>query len=188
MLPKQTPALCIIRALTSSFIVLNQVQNGVAVYATWGTLFTLLNLTIYLQHQTGTSRCDCAMLSLMLLLMKLLAWWVWLPAAFCHIAVGGFFFLPPPSRDDRDEQRNSNLLSSSPSAPRFLLENFYLDEHVRYIVTIYPVVILWLTGTLSNSISPESDIYIFAGSVWHSNWGKLAPHTFFRYTLIHTEM
>ncbi|XP_070709427.1 uncharacterized protein [Pempheris klunzingeri] len=97
------------------------VQNGVAIYATWLTLFTLLNLTIYLQHQTDTSRCDCAVLALVLLLMKLLAW--------------------------------------------FLLENFYLDEHVRYIVTIYPVVILWLTGTLSNYDSPGSYIYMFAAFV-----------------------
>lgn len=71
MSPKQTYALLIIPA---SFIVLDQVQNGVAVYATWGTLFTLLNLTMYLQHQTGASRCDCAALSLLLLLMKLFAW------------------------------------------------------------------------------------------------------------------
>lgn len=49
-------------------------------------------------------------------------------------------------------------------AHRFLLENFYLDEHVRYIVTIYPVVILWLFGTLNNSSSPESQIYIFEGT------------------------
>ncbi|XP_058481680.1 uncharacterized protein LOC131456969 [Solea solea] len=97
------------------------VQNGVAVYATWGTVSTLLNLTIYLQHQRGTSRCDCAMLSLMLLLMELFAW--------------------------------------------FLLENFYLDEHVRYIVTIYPVVILWLSGILDNSTSPKSPMYIFAALI-----------------------
>ncbi|KAF3703664.1 hypothetical protein EXN66_Car019352 [Channa argus] len=97
------------------------VQNGVAVYATWGTLCTLLNLTIYLQHQTEASRCECSLLSLLLLLMELLAW--------------------------------------------FLLENFYLDEHVRYIVTIYPVVILWLTGTLDNSGAPESHIYIFAAII-----------------------
>ncbi|XP_074477416.1 uncharacterized protein LOC141759328 [Sebastes fasciatus] len=97
------------------------VLNGIAVYATWGTLSTLLNLTIYLQYQTETSRCDCAMLSLLLLLMELLAW--------------------------------------------FLLENFYLDDHVRYIVTIYPIVIVWLTGTLSNSGSPGSHIYIFAASI-----------------------
>lgn len=62
---------------------------------------------------------------------------------------------PPPQK---------NLLSLF---PRFLLENFYFDEHVRYIVTIYPVVILWLTGILNNSSSPESPIYIFAGTVWH---------------------
>nr|XP_046228084.1 uncharacterized protein LOC124049964 [Scatophagus argus]XP_046228085.1 uncharacterized protein LOC124049964 [Scatophagus argus] len=97
------------------------VQNGVAVYATMGTLLTLLNLTMYLQHQTGTSRCDCAKLSLLLLLMKLSAW--------------------------------------------FLLENFYFDEHVRYIVTIYPVVILWQAAILINSNSPEHQVYIFAASI-----------------------
>ncbi|KAF7213404.1 putative LOC107382473-like protein [Nothobranchius furzeri] len=97
------------------------VQNGVAVYATWGTLSTLLNLTIYLQHQKDTSRCDCAMLSLLLLLMELLVW--------------------------------------------FLLENFYLDEQVRYNVTIYPVVILWLLGVLTNSGSSDNLMYIFAASI-----------------------
>lgn len=94
------------------------VQNGVAVYATWGTLSTLLNLTIYLEHQTSTSRCDCAMLSQLLLLLELFVW--------------------------------------------FLLENFYLDEHVRYILTIYPVVILWLTGNLDNLDSPGSHSFVFA--------------------------
>ncbi|XP_035811476.2 uncharacterized protein LOC118471365 [Amphiprion ocellaris] len=97
------------------------VQNGVAVHAAWGTLSTLLNLTIYLQHQTETPRCDCAMLALLLLLMELLAW--------------------------------------------FLLENFYFDEHVRYIVTIYPVVIIWQTGILNNSASPNSDMFIFAALI-----------------------
>ncbi|XP_013868745.1 uncharacterized protein LOC106520954 [Austrofundulus limnaeus] len=97
------------------------VQNGVAVYATWGTLSTLLNLTIFMQHQTETPRCNCAMLSMLLLLMELLVW--------------------------------------------FLLENFYLDKQVRYIVTIYPVVILWLSGVLSNSGSPESHMFIFAASI-----------------------
>lgn len=101
------------------------------------------------------------MLSLLLLLLELLAWWDWFPAAFCHV---GVFFLP---WEKIHEERNPNLLSLSPLAPRFLLENFYLDEHVHYIVTIYPVVILWLTGIMSNSASPEHHIYIFAGTVWH---------------------
>lgn len=52
-----------------------QVQNGVALYATWGTLWTLLNLTMFLQYNSDASHCDCSMLSLMLLLMALLAWW-----------------------------------------------------------------------------------------------------------------
>lgn len=60
--------------------------------------------------------------------------------------------------------------SSSPLTPRFLLENFWLDKHVRYILTTHPVVVLWLAGTLSNSDSPGSQVYIFTGSVW-------PPHT-----------
>lgn len=51
-----------------------QVQNGVALYTTLGSLVTLLNLTVFLQHQTGAARCDCAKLSLLLLLLMLLAW------------------------------------------------------------------------------------------------------------------
>lgn len=51
-----------------------QVQNGVAVYATWGTLSTLLNVTIYLQHTVKAPEDDCAKLSLVLLQLKLLAW------------------------------------------------------------------------------------------------------------------
>lgn len=39
---------------------------------------------------------------------------------------------------------------------------------MRYIVTTYPVVILFLSGTLSNYDSPESYIYTFEGTVqWH---------------------
>ncbi|KAM9712505.1 uncharacterized protein ACNS7B_023037 isoform 2-T2 [Menidia menidia] len=97
------------------------VQNGMAVYATWGTLSTLLNMTVYLHHQTPIPRCDSAMLALLLLLMELLAW--------------------------------------------FLLENFYLDKHVRYIVTIYPVVILWLGGILSNYKCFDCSIYIFSALI-----------------------
>ncbi|XP_056155873.1 uncharacterized protein LOC130130161 [Lampris incognitus] len=93
------------------------VQNGVAVFAAWETISTLLNLTIFLQHNTGVTRCDCSLLSLTLLLMELLAW--------------------------------------------FLLENFYLDEHMRYILTIYPVVILWFTGSVTNPSASTSQIYIF---------------------------
>lgn len=87
---------------------LNQVQNGMAVYATWGTLSTILNLTIYLQHQTVTSRCDCAMLSMLLLLMELLTWWALLPAVFWCLTA----FFPLPLRDNT-EQMHPNVLSSS---------------------------------------------------------------------------
>ncbi|KAF6716761.1 hypothetical protein FQA47_024033 [Oryzias melastigma] len=97
------------------------VQNGVAVYASWGTLSTLLSLTMYLQHRTDSFKCDCSFLSLLLLLMELLVW--------------------------------------------FLLENFYFVGEVRYIVTIYPVVIYWLAGSLTNSRSPGDHVYIFAAVI-----------------------
>jgi len=47
---------------------------------------------------------------------------------------------------------------------RFLLENLYLDEHVRYVLTVYPVVVLWLVGSVTESISPGSHIHVFAGT------------------------
>ncbi|CAL9698090.1 unnamed protein product [Knipowitschia caucasica] len=92
------------------------VQNGVSLYATWGTLSTLLNLTIYLQHQTGASRCHCATVSQLLLLILLFVW--------------------------------------------FLFENFYFETHVRYIFTIYPVVILWLSGNI-DILDPGTHNFIF---------------------------
>lgn len=145
----------------------NQVQNGIALYATWGTLCTLLNLTIFLQHNSGASRCDCAMLSLLLLLMTLLAWWASPLRSVAQL-------LPSTHPLQGDHAPAKSLLSSSssysPLTPRFLLENFWLDKHVRYIVATHPVVILWLAGTLSNSDSPGSQVYIFTGSFWH-------PHT-----------
>lgn len=51
-----------------------QVQNGVALYTTLGCLLTILNLTVFLQHQTSAAQCDCAKLSLLLLMMMLLVW------------------------------------------------------------------------------------------------------------------
>lgn len=54
----------------------------------------------------------------------------------------------------------TSLLSS---ASRFFCENFWLEKHVRYVVVIYPVVILWLLGTLSYSNSPDSPVCIFVG-------------------------
>ncbi|XP_059901220.1 uncharacterized protein LOC132452557 [Gadus macrocephalus] len=94
------------------------VQNGVAVYAAWGSISTLLCLSVYLENRTATSKCDCAMVSLVVLLMELLVW--------------------------------------------FLLENFYLDEHVRYVLTVYPVTILWLAGSVTQSALPGNYIYDFS--------------------------
>lgn len=79
------------------------------------------------------------------------------PAGLCHVSAG--FSL------SQDRSREKTVFCF-PAALRFLLENFYLDKQVRYIVTIYPVVILWLSGVLSNSGSPESHMFIFAGMLF----------------------
>lgn len=48
---------------------------------------------------------------------------------------------------------------------RFVLENFFLDKHVRYILIIYPVVIWALTGSYTKNYDPASPSQtgIFAG-------------------------
>lgn len=39
---------------------------------------------------------------------------------------------------------------------RFILENFVFDKHMRYILTIYPVVIWALTGNLMKNYDASS--------------------------------
>ncbi|XP_071769882.1 uncharacterized protein LOC139923080 [Centroberyx gerrardi] len=83
------------------------VQNGVSIYATWTTIATLINLTIVLTYNANMSPTDAATISLSILTVVLLVW--------------------------------------------FILENFVLDKHVRYILTIYPVVIWALSGNLDKN-------------------------------------
>ncbi|XP_035286492.1 uncharacterized protein si:dkey-29d8.3 [Anguilla anguilla] len=83
------------------------VQNGIGVYATWTTIATLLNFTIVLDYNAGVSKEDAATVSLSLLLIEVIAW--------------------------------------------FVVENFVLEKHVRYLLTIYPVVILALSGNMAKN-------------------------------------
>ena len=39
---------------------------------------------------------------------------------------------------------------------RFGIENFLLDQHVRYILTIYPVVIIALVGNVTKHYGPAA--------------------------------
>ncbi|KAJ8383300.1 hypothetical protein AAFF_G00222360 [Aldrovandia affinis] len=93
--------LWLIRALLAVI----QVQNGIGVYATWTTIATLLNFTIVLQYNAGLSKEGAAAVSLSLLLIEVVAW--------------------------------------------FVVENFVLEMHVRYILTIYPVVTWALLGNVA---------------------------------------
>ncbi|XP_068199840.1 uncharacterized protein [Antennarius striatus] len=78
------------------------IQNGIAIYATWTTIASLVNLTIVLINDAGMDQTDAATVSLSVLTVVMLVW--------------------------------------------FILENSVLDKYVRYILTIYPVVIWALTG------------------------------------------
>ncbi|KAA0704748.1 hypothetical protein E1301_Tti000937 [Triplophysa tibetana] len=96
------------------------VQNGIATYATWTTIATLLNFTIVLNYNAGMNKSDAATLSLSILLGEVVAW--------------------------------------------FIVENFVFEKHLRYILTIYPVVIVALSGNLTknfNAANPSRNgIYI----------------------------
>ncbi|XP_066508505.1 uncharacterized protein [Hoplias malabaricus] len=80
------------------------VQNGIAAYATWTTIATLLNFAVVL-NISSVSLTNAATTSLSLLLLEVIVW--------------------------------------------FAVENFVLEKHVRYILTIYVVIIYALVGSLS---------------------------------------
>ncbi|XP_061569412.1 uncharacterized protein si:ch211-161h7.5 [Cololabis saira] len=83
------------------------VQNGVAIYATWTTIATFVNLDVVLTYDTNISSTDASTISLSLLTVVLFVW--------------------------------------------FVLENSVLEKHVRFILTIYPVVIWALTGAFTKN-------------------------------------
>ncbi|XP_077171711.1 uncharacterized protein LOC143826696 [Paroedura picta] len=78
------------------------VQNGIALYATWTTMTTLLNFTIVLVYMGNVANETATIISLCILFFGLIGW--------------------------------------------FILENFVLDKYVRHNFTIYPGVLLALTG------------------------------------------
>ncbi|CAL8236751.1 unnamed protein product [Boreogadus saida] len=80
------------------------VQNGLALYATWTSVATLINLAVVLQLG-GVAQTTAGTVALCLLLVQLLAW--------------------------------------------FFLENVFLDRWVRPLQTVYPVVVLALSGAVS---------------------------------------
>lgn len=88
------------------------IQNGVAIYATWTTIASLVNLTIVLNYDANMPHTDAATLSLSVLIVVLIVW--------------------------------------------FILENSVLDKHVRFILTIYPVVIWALTGVFLKNYNAAS--------------------------------
>lgn len=85
-------------------------HNGLAVYATWTSVATLLNMGIIMQY-TGDNKQDDTTVGLVVLSILIVEEVVW-----------------------------------------FLLENSVLDRFVRYILTIYPVLIWALAGVLSKHL------------------------------------
>uniref|UniRef100_A0AAV2L8X5 Uncharacterized protein n=1 Tax=Knipowitschia caucasica TaxID=637954 RepID=A0AAV2L8X5_KNICA len=98
------------------------VQNGIAIYATWTTIASLVNLNIVLVTEANMSQNDAATTTLSILLVVIVTW--------------------------------------------FVLENWLLEKHVRYIVSIYPTVIYGLVGVFTKIFDPEitsrNDIFIVA--------------------------
>ncbi|KAK3541449.1 hypothetical protein QTP86_025950 [Hemibagrus guttatus] len=88
------------------------VQNGLATYATWTSIATLINLTIVVSYNAGMSKSDAATLSLSLLSAEVLIW--------------------------------------------FVLENSLLDKHVRYILTVYPIIIVALSGNMTKNFDASA--------------------------------
>ncbi|XP_051984766.1 uncharacterized protein si:dkey-29d8.3 [Xyrauchen texanus] len=80
------------------------VQNGIAIYATWTTIATLLNFTVVL-NLASVSATNAATASLCILLLVVIIW--------------------------------------------FTFENLVIENHVRYILTVYPVIIYALIGILT---------------------------------------
>lgn len=52
------------------------IQNGVAIYTTWTTIATLINLTIVMTYEANMSGSDAATVSLCLLTVEVLVWFV----------------------------------------------------------------------------------------------------------------
>ncbi|OXB62611.1 hypothetical protein ASZ78_011240, partial [Callipepla squamata] len=88
------------------------VQNGLALYATWTTIATLLNFAVVLIYKWDVSNETATTASLSILTLMLVMW-------FCQ-------------------------------------ENFFLDKYARYNLTIYPVVIIALTGSMCKDFSASS--------------------------------
>lgn len=87
-------------------------QNGLALYATWTTIATLLNFAVVLIYKWDVSNETATTACLSILTLMLVMW-------FCQ-------------------------------------ENFFLDKYVRYNLTIYPVIIIALTGSMCKDFSVSS--------------------------------
>lgn len=89
------------------FLTAGLLHNGLAVYATWTTVATLINMGIIMQYTVDDplDRTTVGLVVLSVLMGEVIIW--------------------------------------------FLLENSILDRFVRYIFTIYPVLIWALSGVLS---------------------------------------
>lgn len=88
------------------------VQNGLAVYATWTTIASLVNLNVVLTTEAKMSQSDASTTVLSILVVVIATW--------------------------------------------FVLENWLLERHVRYIWSIYPSVIWALSGVFTKNFNTAS--------------------------------
>ncbi|MEE6474592.1 hypothetical protein FKM82_010435 [Ascaphus truei] len=88
------------------------VQNGIALYATWTTVASLLNFAVVLTYNGGFPNSTSGTVALSILAFEVVLW--------------------------------------------FCLENFVFDKYVRYTITVYPVVIVGLSGALDKNYNASS--------------------------------
>ncbi|XP_066451586.1 uncharacterized protein [Eleutherodactylus coqui] len=95
-------------------------QNGIAVYATWTTIASLLNFSVVLTYNGNIPNDTSTTVCLSILAFEVVLW--------------------------------------------FCLENFVFDKYVRYTLTVYPVIIVALSGALDKhftAAAPDrNNIYI----------------------------
>lgn len=65
---------CLVRYISLHLLSLLQVQNGIAIYATWTTIASLVNLTIVLIYDANMSQLDAPIVSLSILTAVLIVW------------------------------------------------------------------------------------------------------------------
>ena len=87
------------------------VHNGLAMFATWGTVAAMFNFAVVLTFRTGATEGVGSTVSLAIFILEILSWWIF--------------------------------------------DNFVFEKLLRYLYTPYIMILVSLSGILSNNWDPE---------------------------------